>query len=88
MLSSLIEHPNNLEFVEFDEVNENLPLDVSVEMQRFRLTRVPLQLKLTKIVQNEVEAPIELLWLLKIDSLLIDAISNIFFSPFRPAPIL
>ena len=57
-------------------------------MQRFCLTRVPLKLQLTKIVQNEVEAPVELLWLLKIDALLTEAISNMYFSPFRPAPIL
>ena len=88
MMSSMIEHPDNLEFIEFDEVDENLPKDVSVEMQRFGLTRVPLKLSLTKIVENEIEAPVELLWLLKIDGLLIEAISNMYYSPFRPAPIL
>ena len=56
-----------MEFIEFDEVDDDLPLDVSVEMQRLCLTRVPMKLQLTKVVQNEVEAPVELLWLLKID---------------------
>lgn len=88
MISSMIEHPDNLEFIEFDEVDENLPKDVSVEMQRFGLTRVPLKLSLTKMIEHEIEAPVELLWLLKIDGLLIEAISNMYYSPFRPAPIL
>ena len=88
MISSLIEHPDNLEFIEFNEVNEDLPLDVSVEMQRLQLTRVPLKLKLHKIVEKEIEAPVQLLWMLKIDALLDEAISNVYYSPFRPAPIL
>ena len=46
MISSLIEHPENLEFIEFDPVDENLPLDVSVEIQRFGVSKQPLDLKL------------------------------------------
>ena len=50
-ISSFIEHPDNLEFIEFDEVDENLPLDVSVEIQRYGLTRKPLKLQLAKIIE-------------------------------------
>ena len=88
IISSLIEHLDNIEFIEFDEITEDLPLDISVEMQRIQLTRVPLKLTLTKVVEKEIEAPVQLLWLLKIDGLLDEAISNTYYSPFRPAPIL
>ena len=57
-------------------------------MQKFGLTRTPLKLKLSKIIEKDIESPIELLWILKIDELLDEAISNVFYSPFRPAPIL
>ena len=65
-----------------------MPLDCSVEIQRFGFSRAPVELKLVKIVENEIEAPVQLLWLLKMDDLLIDAISSLYYSPFRPAPIL
>lgn len=32
--------------------------------------------------------PVQLLWLLKIDDLLKEAIGNVFTTPFNPAPIL
>ena len=88
MMSSLIEHPEKLDFVEFDEVTENTPQDASVEIQRIGLTKAPLALQLVTVVETMIEAPIELLWLIKIDEMLYDALSNISYTPFNPAPIM
>ena len=88
LASGLIEHIEDLELVKFDEVTENTPLDASVEIQRFGFSRVPVSLSLAKVNTVEEDAPVQLLWLLKIDDLLKEAIQNVYYSPFRPAPIL
>ena len=88
-VSSLIEHKENLDLYEFREVTEDTPLDASVEIQRFGLSRAPIKLELKRITtEEESEVPVQLLWILKIDDLLKEAIANVFKSPFYPAPIL
>ena len=74
LASSLIEHIEDLEFVKFEEVTENTPLDASVEIQRFGFSRVPVSLSLAKANTTEEEPSVQLLWLLKIDDLLKEAI--------------
>ena len=83
-----MEHPENLEHIQFDELTEEDPLDISVEIQRMGVSKQPITLSLTKVIEKEIEPPIELLWLIKMDELLRDAISSLYYSPFRPAPIL
>ena len=46
LVSSFIAHNESIDLVEIDEVTENTPIDASVAMQRFGLTRVPLKLEL------------------------------------------
>jgi hypothetical protein len=86
--SGFIHHINNLEFVKFDPITEDLPLDCSVEIQRFGFSRAPVELKLVTIIEKEIEVPVQLLWLLRMDDLLKDAISSLYYTPFKPAPIL
>ena len=55
---------------------------------KWGLTRAPVALKLATVVEKQIEVPIQLLWLIKMTELLDEAISNAYYSPFRPAPIL
>ena len=57
-VSSLIKHIEGLEYVKFDEVDDDLPQDVSVDMQRFGVTRVPAKLQLAKVNASDEEPPI------------------------------
>ena len=41
-----------------------------------------------KINESDQEPPIQLLWMMHMDKLLLEAISHLFCSPFRPAAIL
>ena len=87
-MSTFIEHIEDLIHVQFREVTENTPKDASVEIQRAGFSRIPIKLELAKVIKEKKEPPIQLLWILKMSDLLKEAISNWYWSPFKPAPIL
>lgn len=89
VVSSLIAHKENLMYYQFAQVVEEDLLDISVELQRWEVSRVPQKLKLTPVNEDpEEEPPVQLLWILKMDELLKEAIASTFHSPFKPAEIL
>lgn len=82
----LIQHID-LKYVQFKPITETLLQDAQVRMIRDHFLKRPLQIQLGGDFEK-IDVPVQLEWLLKMDELLYTAISHLFHTPFRPAPIL
>ena len=84
--SGTLEHLD-FRFKKFRKLTEKDMRDASVQMQDDGFYQYPVKIKFEKLYE-EKEPPAELLWMIKLDEKIYQGISNVFHSPFRPAPIL
>ena len=78
----------DLEYKRIDHPSDKNFKEIPRNVRDIGWTRKQEQLTWLKVNESDREAPVQLLWMMHMDKLLLEAISNLFCSPFRPAAIL
>ena len=63
-------------------------MEIPRDIRDIGLTRKQEDLEWRKVNEDDAEPSTQLLWMLHMDELMLEAIGHLFHSPFRPAPIL
>ena len=87
MPSSLLKH-EDLEYKKLLLPSEQDFKEIPRDIRDIGWTRKQEDVVWHKVNESDQEPPIQLLWMMHMDKLLLEAISHLFCSPFRPAAIL